>query len=71
MEKYHNEFTEEESLKQETGVNEEKINPYDLAAEICPLLEDYFCGSFEKNTKGVVMKMDNGQIFQLTVEVVA
>lgn len=47
------------------------INGLDLAMQIYPLLDDYFCGTFAKNTKGVLMKMENGQIFQLTVTEVA
>ena len=39
-----------------------KINGLDLAMQIYPLLDDYFCGTFAKNTKGVLMKMENGQI---------
>lgn len=48
-----------------------KINGLDLAMQIYPLLDDYFCGTFAKNTKGVLMKMENGQVFQLTVTEVA
>ncbi len=45
----------------------EIINPLDLAMQIYPLLTDYFNGTFAKNTKGVLMKMGNGQVFQLIV----
>ncbi len=48
-----------------------KINGLDLAMEIYPLLDDYFCGTFARNTKGVLMRMENGQVFQLTVTEVA
>lgn len=61
--------TEDELL--ETVVQNTKINGLDLAMQIYPLLDDYFCGTFAKNTKGVLMKMENGQIFQLTVTEVA
>ena len=44
------------------------IRDRDLAMQIFPLLDDYFCGTFAKNSKGVLMKMENGQIFQLKVE---
>ena len=44
-----------------------KINGFDLAMQIYLLLDDYFCGTFAKNTKGVLMRMENGQVFQLTV----
>ncbi len=59
--------TEEETELLETVVQNTKINGLDLAMQIYPLLDDYFCGTFAKNTKGVLMKMENGQIFQLTV----
>lgn len=67
----HNEFTEEENLERNSSAKEGKIDSLELAMEIYPLLEDYFCGTFAKNSKGVLMKMDNGQVFQLTVEEVA
>lgn len=63
--------TEEEIELLETVVQNTKINGLDLAMQIYPLLDDYFCGTFAKNTKGVLMKMENGQIFQLTVTEVA
>lgn len=63
--------TEEETELLETVVQNTKINGLDLAMQIYPLLDDYFCGTFAKNTKGVLMKMENGQIFQLTVTEVA
>ena len=56
---------------EEKATEKEVINGLELAAEIQPLLDDYFCGSFETNAKGVLMKMDNGQVFQLTVSEVA
>lgn len=71
MDKEHNASTEEEMIESNTGVKEERIDPLDLAMEIHPLLADYFCGTFVKNTKGVLMKMENGQVFQLKVEEVA
>lgn len=71
MEDNHNEFTEAENLGRNSSAKEGKIDSLELAMEIYPLLEDYFCGTFAKNSKGVLMKMDNGQVFQLTVEEVA
>ena len=60
--------TEEEPEEMSDTVREAKILPLDLAMQIYPLLEDYFCGTFAKNSKGILMKMENGQIFQLKVE---
>ncbi len=71
MENKHNELTEDEILSRESSAKEAKIDSYELAMEIFPLLKEYFCGTFAKNSKGVLMKMDNGQVFQLTVEEVA
>ena len=59
--------TKEEHEVSDAVVQGTKINGLDLAMQICPLLDDYFCGTFEKNTTGVLMKMENGQVFQLTV----
>ncbi len=58
-------------MKEEQEALAEKIEPLDLATEIYPLLEDYFYGTFEKNAQGVLMKMKNGQVFQLAVTAVA
>lgn len=63
-------LTKEEGLFQEATVNY-VIDALELARQIHPLLDDYFCGSFAANSKGVLMKMDNGQVFQLTVTEVA
>ena len=71
MEKNPNKPTEEENEGMSDAVREEKILPLDLAMQIYPLLDDYFCGTFAKNSKGVLMRMENGQIFQLKVEEVA
>lgn len=71
MEGKPNIHTEEEAELLETAVQNNKINGLDLAMQIYPLLDDFFCGTFAKNTKGVLMKMENGQIFQLTVTEVA
>ncbi|MDE7082484.1 MAG: hypothetical protein K2O89_02115 [Clostridia bacterium] len=62
--------TEEQELLKAV-VQSSKINGLDLAMQIYPLLDDYFCGTFAKNTKGILMKMENGQMFQLTVTEVA
>lgn len=59
--------TEEEKVELETLVQESKTTGLDLAMQIFPLLDDYFCGAFAKNSKGVLMKLENGQVFQLTV----
>lgn len=59
--------TEEDNKQFETAMGGTKINGFDLAMQIYPLLDDYFCGTFAKNTKGVLMRMENGQVFQLTV----
>ena len=71
MEEKANIYTEEEKEHQETVVQESKTTGLDLAMQIFPLLDDYFCGTFVKNTKGVLMKLENGQVFQLTVTEVA
>ena len=71
MELNPNKPTEEETEEMSYTVREAKILPLDLAMQIYPLLEDYFCGTFAKNSKGILMKMENGQIFQLKVEEVA
>lgn len=71
MEEKANIYTEEEKGHQETVVQESKTTGLDLAMQIFPLLDDYFCGAFVKNTKGVLMKLENGQLFQLTVTEVA
>ena len=71
MELNPNKPTEEETEEMSDTVREAKILPLDLAMQIYPLLEDYFCGTFAKNLKGILMKMENGQIFQLKVEEVA
>lgn len=63
--------TEEKNEELNDAAHEEKILSLDLAMQIFPLLNDYFCGTFAKNSKGVLMKMENGQIFQLKVEEVA
>lgn len=59
--------SEEKSEQLGNTVQEEKVQPLDLASEIYPLLEDYFYGTFVRNTSGVLIKMPNGQVFQLTV----
>ena len=71
MELNPNKPTEEETEEMSDTVREEKILPHDLAMQIFPLLDDYFFGTFAKNSKGILMKMENGQIFQLKVEEVA
>lgn len=71
MEEKPNIHTEEENAELETLVQELKTTGLDLAMQIFPLLDDYFCGTFAKNTKGVLMKMENGQVFQLSVTEVA
>ena len=71
MELNPNKPTEEETEEMSDTVRKAKILPLDLAMQIYPLLEDYFCGTFAKNSKGILMKMENGQIFQLKVEEVA
>ena len=63
-----NKPTEEETEEMNDAVKEKKILTLDLAMQIFPLLDDYFCGTFAKNSKGVLMKMEIGQIFQLKVE---
>lgn len=63
--------TEEKNEELNDAAGEGKILSLDLAMQIFPLLNDYFCGTFVKNSKGVLMKMENGQIFQLKVEEVA
>lgn len=71
MEEKPNIHTEEDNAGFETLVRELKTTGLDLAMQIFPLLDDYFCGTFAKNTKGVLMKMENGQVFQLSVTEVA
>ncbi len=66
MEEKPNNPTEEENEHMEV-VQESKTTGLDLAMQIFPLLDDYFCGVFSKNTKGVLMKFESGQVFQLTV----
>lgn len=67
MEKRINIQTKEEKMQLFSGKQVERINGLDLAMQIYPLLKDYFNGNFTKNTKGVLMRMTNGQVFQLTV----
>ena len=62
-----NKPTEEETEEMNDAVKEKKILTLDLAMQIFPLLDDYFFGTFAKNSKGILMKMENGQVFQLTV----
>lgn len=64
-------LTEEKNEEMSAAAREEKILSLDLAMQMFPLLDDYFCGIFAKNSKGILMKMENGQIFQLKVEEVA
>lgn len=71
MENKPNIHTEEEHEQLKIVGQGNKINGLDLAMQIYPLLDDYFCGTFAKNTKGVLMKMENGQMFQLTVTEIA
>lgn len=71
MEDKPNIHTEDEIEQQETMAQKSKTTGLDLAMQIYPLLEDYFCGVFAKNTKGVLMKLESGQVFQLTVTEVA
>ncbi len=71
MDMYTNKPAEEKNEEMNDAVREEKILPLDLAMQMFPLLDDYFCGVFAKNSKGILMKMENGQIFQLKVEEVA
>lgn len=71
MKRVPNDYTEEENEEIDDAVREEKILPLDLAMQIFLLLDDYFCGTFAKNSKGILMKMENGQVFQLKVEEVA
>lgn len=71
MKRVPNDYTEEENEEIDDAVREEKILPLDLAMQIFPLLDDYFCGTFAKNSKGILMKMENGQVFQLKVEEIA
>lgn len=59
--------TNEEKMQLHSGKQVERIDGLDLAMQIYPLLKDYFNGRFTKNTKGVLMRMTNGQVFQLTV----
>ncbi len=67
MEEKPNIPIEEENEQMEAVAQESKTTGLDLAMQIFPLLNDYFCGVFSKNTKGVLMKLENGQVFQLTV----
>lgn len=71
MKRVPNDYTEEENEEIDDAVREGKILPLDLAMQIFPLLEDYFFGTFAKNSKGILMKMENGQVFQLKVEEIA
>jgi len=66
-----NKPTEEETEEMNDAVKEKKILTLDLAMQIFPLLDDYFFGTFAKNSKGILMKMENGQVFQLKVEEIA
>ncbi len=61
----------EGNMEFETLAQESKSTGLDLAMQIFPLLDDYFCGTFAKNTKGILMKLENGQVFQLSVTEVA
>lgn len=71
MKRVPNDYTEEENEEMNDAVREEKILPHDLAMQIFPLLDDYFFGTFAKNSNGILMKMENGQVFQLKVEEIA
>ncbi len=71
MKRVPNDYTEEENEEIDDAVREGKILPLDLAMQIFPLLDDYFFGTFAKNSKGILMKMENGQVFQLKVEEIA
>lgn len=53
------------------ATDEKKIDALELAMQIHPLLSDFFCGNFAVNSKGVLMKMENGQVFQLMVTEIA
>lgn len=39
-----------------------------LAEEIAVALDDYFTGPIEQNEKSVLINLENGQIFRLTVD---
>lgn len=71
MEDMPNIHTEDEIEQQETVVQESNTTGLDLAMQVFPLLDEYFCGAFVTNTKGVLMKLENGQLFQLTITEVA
>lgn len=71
MEEKANIYTKEIKEQQETVVQESSTTGLDLAMQVFPLLDDFFCGAFVKNTKGVLMKLENGQLFQLTITEVA
>ena len=71
MEEKPNIQTEDENGLLEAELWKVKTTGLDLAMQIFPLLDDYFCGTFAKNTKGVLMKLENGQVFQLSVTEVA
>ena len=71
MEEKPNIQTEDENGLLEAELLEVKTTGLDLGMQIFPLLDDYFCGTFAKNTKGVLMKLENGQVFQLSVTEVA
>ena len=65
MERKH--ITEEEKRQSEKVGQALKTDGNDLAMQIFLLLNDYFCGIFEKNTKGILMRLENGQAFQLSI----
>ena len=71
MKRVPNDYTEEENEEIDDAVREGKILPLDLAMQIFPLLDDYFFGTFAKNSKGILMKMENGKVLQLKVEEIA
>ena len=62
---------DKENRYPKTVVQENKTTGIDLSMQIFPLLNDFFCGTFEKNTQGVLIRLENGQLFQLSVTEVA
>ncbi len=53
--------------KTSKAMREERITSHDIATEILPLLNDFFCGEFTATAESISMAMENGQRFQLTV----
>ncbi len=63
MEKQHKIPTKEKTVDNRNSNN----SSYDIAAEIMPLLDDFFCGNFTHDGDSILMELVDGKVFRLSV----